>query len=254
MKVLHIFILLLVTVSLLLGCGTIKKTWRDTKKYYNSLTSITVSPHVEGVDADSLDIDFAKTVSSVDKAVDDLLRHMQGRKLESWEEEIKQLQAAFPWVTGFMLIDRDGEAQYQYPEVSIKPVNVTPFLEGADEMIVEKLFAYVDRTAFGPEVYLGSPQFTGHDLTGVLVVHFDPRTLVNTFSHNPEELMIMAKEDVLWDGGDEAGAKALFAQVDAMFGSVSGTISSEGKQYMWLLRYVGDMPLIYVSELSLQAD
>ena len=83
-------------------------------------------------------------------------------------------------------------------------------------------------------------------MKGLVVAHFDVRSLVK-LSPNPEELVILAGEKVLWSGKYQFESTP-FAQINwqQMLGEESyGVVTESGNSYTWLVRYLGDVPIVF---------
>lgn len=98
----------------------------------------------------------------------------------------------------------------------------------------------------GPEVFLATPLYDGSTFLGVVIAHFDMRALL-PFSTKPEELVILAPDVVLWPGKFDVSATPLanVKWADVVKNTSSGTLSNATGSFHWVVRSVGNQPLIF---------
>ena len=69
----------------------------------------------------------------------------------------------------------------------------------------------VEDTPLGPEVLIGIPIYSGSEMLGLLVAHFDMRSLL-TYTSGAEDLVVLAPQGVLWPGRFAVDATPLTGQ------------------------------------------
>jgi hypothetical protein len=240
---------LLIAISLLSGCSTFRDTWKDTrslyKNYVNTDTKVDISCPPS---ADAAQLKLAKLFMPVDENLEKLLRLFSAQDIMPPADWCRDLMGIYPWLAGVAVISDSGQILSKYPEADLIPTNFDPLLEQKARYQVRKMAGQVDVTELGALVYIATPLFKENEWSGILVAYFDPRSLVK-LSPNPADLFIVASEGVLWEGGDPAAAKTLAAAkwADTLKGDICGTVSSNGGQYIWQARYIGNKPIIYLT-------
>ncbi len=243
---LFVIAVVLVLGTALSGCEAVRDSWKDTKELYVEYVVPTASVDLNNDDIDATELKLASLLIPLDVRLDALVRFLDGRDSlpdESWVEELFQ---RFPWVSGFMAVDMEGNELLREPAISLKPIDPQPFVALGEAWNDRAMRAVADDTPLGPEIYLAAPFFVDTVLRGVTVVHFDMRALVN-FTSRPEELIVLTPTETLWAGGsDEHGmllAKAPWQEI--LKSEDDGVLSAGGREFHWLVRYLGDLQIIY---------
>lgn len=245
----------LLAMAALTGCDSLVQTWDSTwtssKAYYKDYINPDPQVNLEDLDFDSTEEKLALLFTPVDKPVYDLsvyLNRLDSFPTEEWTVELKQ---RFPWINGLAVATMDGEIVATAPEVTVKPRNLAPLVAYGEELSDRRLRCFVDQTPLGPEVYLGTAMFNGNKLVGIIVVHFDPRSVVN-FSPAPQELMVISPQGMLWDGGDAALGQALAERPwdEILAEQSAGRLDENGVEYAWQTRYVGNAQIVYLTETA----
>ncbi len=241
-------LLALVLMIFSTGCSTWHETTKETKRLYKDY--ILPLPSVD-LDTDNLDGDtlrLARAFKPVDVPVTELRRFLDGTNSLPRKEWFKELFTRFPWLSGVMLVDTFGSVQFRHPEESLKQHDPAPFLEFGEEWNDYEVRAFSVNTPLGPEVYLASPTFKDNEWTGLIIVHFDPRRLLE-FCPEPEELIIVSPGEVLWAGKHEFAAEQL-SQMDwknIYSDREFGYVDAPGGKFAWIAKHVGSFYLIYAA-------
>lgn len=253
MTSIRIALILAAALALLSGCETMEKswdsTWGTTKGYYKEYINPDPTVDYEARDWGSSEEKLAELFTPVDKPIDLLGVYLNRKDRFPEDEWTEKLFASFPWVSGLAVVSLGGDVLYQRPETSLKPLNPAPALAVGQELADRRLRSYIDMTPLGPEMYLATALYKENDLAGVILVHFDLRKVLE-FCPQPNDLVILTLEDVVWPGSDTAEATSLLALpwVETLKNEIQGRVSDGGREYIWLTRYIGDHQLIYLTQ------
>ncbi|BBD07800.1 hypothetical protein [Desulfovibrio ferrophilus] len=249
----------ILALAALTGCESMKQswdsTWTSSKGYYSEYINPDPEIDLEQLGYTSTEEKLAKLFTPVDKPVADLAVYLNRVDTFPGEKWVANLQQRFPWINGLVIATLDGTMVAKMPEETMKPRNLQPILDHGDALRDRRLRSFTDQTPLGPEMYLGTALFKGNDLVGVIVVHFDPRSVVD-FCPAPQELMVLTTDFVIWNGGDSALAEALLARPwnEMLAEQASGRVDENGTEYAWLTRYVGDKQLVYLTEAAVPRE
>jgi hypothetical protein len=132
----------------------------------------------------------------------------------------------------------------------LRQLNFAPLLELADRFKARKLGASVQSDDFGSVVMVAAPYFENNEWTGLVVASFDPRNLLS-FSPDPGALTVLSSDGTLWPGGGNQGGEALTGVKweELLKDSVQGEMSMGGGTLVWLSRYLGQLHVIYLTEV-----
>lgn len=243
---------LVVLLALLLSSGcssnqTMKNAWKSTKGTW--YTYANPKANIDYEDTGSLEPEqmaLATRMMGIDMQLTQLERVMINADKPPTGEWLGQFFTRFPWVNGFAGIKADGQIIGQEPSMPMKPLDYMPLLEEDGKQGMRDLRGYVQDTPLGPEVFLATPLYDGSSFLGVVVAHFDMRALLS-FSTKPEELVILSPDAVLWPGKfDVASTPLAGVQWKTLVkSSSSGTLSNATGSFNWVLRYLGNHPLIF---------
>ncbi|MDR3319539.1 MAG: hypothetical protein LBS77_00925 [Desulfovibrio sp.] len=154
--------------------------------------------------------------------------------------------ANFPWLNGFAGVKYDGSILGQEPASPLKQLDFIPLLYADNRQNNRALRADVQNTPFGPEVMLAVPLYNSTDFLGVIVAHFDMRTLAQ-LSGNPSNIVILSPQALLWPGKYDYAATPLSSVnwADAVTKSSSGVCKNATGSFYYLVRYFANLPLIF---------
>lgn len=245
-----IFVGCLLVVALS-GCSTIRNTWSKTTDLYE--TYIDPKPEIdlersEGVSRKekSLAVQF----SVMDQQLELLLRTLAPQDTFPSSEWVDNLTSRFPWLTAVLAVDTRGEVLAQFPDISVKPIQTAALVEREWSIIERRLQGFVQDTPLGPELIIAGPFFRDGIWMGLLVVHFDPRSLVG-LSPDPNNLAVLTPGFLLWSGLDETVTEELrnAPWEEILKSRIQGRWSSTQNTFSWIARPVGDLLLVYAVAL-----
>lgn len=229
----------------LTGC----QVWEKTKAMYRG-TLFPAQVDVKAEDGMSQEIRYlARLVTPVDTQLEELVRKTQQIGNAS-EQDLQALFSNFSWLNGVGAYSSSGQLVHQVPAQPVK--NISPqaelenFSPGADG-----LYLYVEEQDLGPELCLVKPIDNAGQVAAYVVVHFDPRTLFSR-SPVPENLVVIQNGKILWSGM-ENGVNQGLADKDwegMLQSEVQGDLVVHEHSFVWLSRYVGQDPLIYVVKMA----
>lgn len=248
-------ILALLLFAGLTGCGAYQPTknvWKSTKGLWNDYVSPPAS--VDFDDKGDLP-EEAKQLShrmiGIDIQLAKLERAMQNADKPPTQQWLDKLFETFPWLNGFAGVKNDGTILGQQPADSMKELDFVPLLYEDKKQNSRALRTDVQPTPLGPEVFLATPLYDGPDFLGVVVAYFDMRNLVS-FSNNPEDLVVLCPTALLWPGKYEFAATPMAGLDWAKIAreSSSGVCSNSNGSFFYVIRYLGNLPLIFASVKS----
>ncbi len=232
------------------GCSynqTTKNVWKDTKSFWYS--NVNVPASIDYDDTGSLD-EYEEKLSlsmvGMDSQLIALEKIMSNADKPPTQEFIASLFSRFPWLSGFSGIKSDGTLLGQVPGPPIKALDFYPLLEEDSKQSLRALRGYVQDTAMGPEVFLATPLYDALSFLGIVTVYFDMRALL-TYSANPDDLVIIAPNALLW-AGKYNFASTPMAGIEwdnIVLKESSGTVTNENGSFYWSVRYLGNVPLIF---------
>jgi hypothetical protein len=242
-------VLLIMAVFLGSGCSgwkdnrIVTKTKDVYKGYINTDPSIDLTnPGVRSPGEERLAYLFV----GVDQRLHELVRSLDGKDTFPEGPWFDQMLDRFDWLSGAGAVDVEGTVLARKPVVGIKVPDYDVLLQ-KDVLYPERtLRAGVEQTPLGPEFYLGSPFFTNNTWQGLLVVHFDFRSVVR-FSPEPDELMVLYEGGVLWPGKgfNQEGLLAMNWS-ELLRKDVQGQVEIGREEYHWMARYIGQFRLVYL--------
>lgn len=245
-------IMLALCITVLAGCKqAAKNVWKDTKKYYREYLNTPATLDFEPADAEPVEDRLASVYTPVGLALESFRRDMENQDQFPTEEWVQQMMTRYPWLNGIAVVSPDSTVFMQKPEVSMKALNFAPLFAEDEKSGVREMRAYAENNPMGPEVYVGTPFFVNNEFKGMVVGHFDPRSLLSVCP-DPARLVIIAPEGVLWSGHYIYDTTPL-AKVDwkkAVESDSTDTVSNELGEFLWVSKYIGNMPLVFAATSS----
>jgi hypothetical protein len=249
------FSLLLVAVLWLTGCSSYQPTkniWKSTKGFWNTYVSPPASVDYEEKGALSPQaLAMTNSMMGLDLELSKLERVMMNADKPPTREWVTNLFASFPWLDGFAGVKYDGTVLGQEPATPLKQVDFIPLLYEDKKQSTRALRADVQNTPLGPEVLLAAPLYDGTDFLGVVAAYFDMRTLLQ-YSQSPENIVILSPQALLWPGKYDFAATPLagvnWDEVTAK--SSSGTCTNATGVFYYMVRYLGNLPLVFAVQQS----
>lgn len=244
------FVALLAGVGLLLsgcGSGSIEGGWKSTKSFYYS--HINTPANINYDDKGDLaegEAALSRRMNGMENQLRSLERVMDNSDRAPSPEAVNAMLGRFPWLSGVLLLDVNGEVVAQQP-MPMKTLDFKPMLElngrGNDPRGLRGL---VLESPLGPEVALGIPVYRNAELMGLFIAHFDMRALLN-YGEEPGDLVIVSPGGTLWAGRFMFDSTPMAGQDWKHLTSSNsmGTVSNDNGQFLWLSRYIGPYPLVF---------
>lgn len=246
---------LLGSLALLEGCGsvTLESTLKSTKslyrQYLNTPASIDYTDKGSLSDAENM---LATRMVGIDIQLEQLERYLQNADRPPTGESVAILFQRFPWLSGLAAVDASGVVVGQEPPSSLKPLDFSKILEqeprGGE---LRGIRGYVEDTPMGPEVFAGVPIYNNMDLAGVLITHFDMRSLL-AYTSGAEDLVVLSPGTVLWPGRFEFESTPLVNRdwENITRSSIKGTVSNSNGEFIWIVRFIGKQPLVFAAPVK----
>ncbi|MDR2743980.1 MAG: hypothetical protein LBB66_02105 [Desulfovibrio sp.] len=244
------FFLPVLFVTLLTGCNSYQPTkdaWKGTKNFWNAY----VSPAAEidykekGALSPSA-LELTNSMMGADQQLSRLERVMLNADKPPTKTWVSDFMTNFPWLSGFAGVKYDGTILGQVPSSPLKQLDFIPLLYEDKKQSNRALRADVQNTPLGPEVMLAVPLFDSADFLGVVVAHFDMRTLAQ-FTGNPSNIVVLSPQALLWPGKYDYAATPLSGVnwEETVSKSSSGLCKNAAGSFYYIVRYFANLPLIF---------
>lgn len=245
-----LLVCLALSLLLLSGCDTMRRTWKDTQELYRTYVNVDPTVDLKAEGHEAWEAALAPLIAPVDMQIGRLVRVVDARDSFPDEAWSGSLLKSFPWLNGVAAADMSGKVLLAKPEVTLKPLDMAPLVDLGDAWKDRRLRAFVQDTPLGPELYVGTPFFRDNTLQGILAVHFDMRSVVQ-LSPDPQKFMVVSPQAVLWAGGYGSLAESVRAEPweERLKSDVQGEIKVAGRELVWVTRYVGDSQIVYLTDL-----
>jgi hypothetical protein len=239
-----LILFLCLSVAALVGCETMKSSWRWTREQIDPDPEISIdTSEIGDENSERLAILFAP----MDAHLEELERLMEVQGDYPDAKWLQLLFSRFPWVDGAMTVEASGRVMSRQPEVTMKTIELAPLLAEGDAWLDRRPRAHLHETELGPEVSIASPFLKERTWLGLTVVHFDPRSLIS-LCPRPEELIVFVPgKTIIGSGKDQEAAQALFALdwPGILENEVDGVSEAGGREFTWLARDFAGLKLIY---------
>lgn len=242
------FLVLLIIV--LCGCNAYQPTknvWKTTKGLWNTYMSPPASvDYEEKGNLSPQALALSTSMIGIDVELGKLERVMQNADKPPTREWLSGLFASFPWLSGFAGVKYDGTILGQEPANVLKELDFIPLLYEDKKQNSRALRADVQPSPLGPEVMLATPLYDSVDFLGIAVAYFDMRALMH-YSEHPQDIVVLSPSALLWPGKYEFSATPL-AGLDwseIVKHSSAGTCTNTTGSFFYLVRYLGNLPLIF---------
>ncbi len=247
-RILLFFGIVFLTVAAI-GCNksqVVKDSWKFTTRQYRAYLNTPASIDMEDKGSCELyEIALGESVLTMDTALQKLSRAMENSDHNPDQRWVMDMMRRFPWLSGVALVDGQGNIVAKYPEHYSKALDVKPLLEPDPKQRLGALRAWAQLEGESPEIYLANPVFGGDEMKGLIVAHFDVRSLV-TLSSNPGSFMLACPQGVLWNGEFSQGTIVNSVNWNTLLTEKScGVIGPEGGAFFWTTHYIGNLPLVY---------
>lgn len=198
-------------------------------------------------DISSLERSLAINIYPMDTQLTGLLRDLSVRDSfppQAWKEKILQ---EFFWLNEIAVIDKDQNILSRFPETGIKNLTYEPAFSDVLSLKQGRVMLAVEHSPLGSEVLLASGVFKEFELTGIIVVGFDPRTFIAQ-SKSPQEIILISANEVVWTGRFDHLRSNLenINWDDLVSKRVRGKIKLDQDDFFWFARAVGENWLIYL--------
>ena len=250
----HMYVLIVLILVTLPGCGAqeVKDAWKGTKSYYYQYLNTPAKLNFSDKgDIEDYQAALGEAVADFDMHLIGLERALQNSDRSPDVAWATAMATRFPWISGLVLSDEYGTPQAKIPPNFPKPFDIGTLLDLDPKQQLKDLRAYVQQTHLGPEIYIGNPVYTGEDFRGVIIAHFDPRTLLMR-TGDPSRVVIAGPDGVLWPG--------IYAIEETPLAGVNwrekvketsyGIVSNSRGSFYWISRYVGNLPLVYAIRIK----
>ena len=237
-----------------IGCEksqTVKDSWKFTTRQYRTYLNTPASVDLANKgSSEAYELALGEVALSVDMELQKLVRAMENSDHNPDQNWVMSMMSRFPWLSGVALVDGSGAIVSRYPEISSRELDFTPLLQPDPKQRPGALRAY-SQSGEGAEIYLANPVFGGDEMRGLIVAHFDARTLA-TMSGDPGSFMIVSPSGVLWPGNysSQGGAVASVDWARLLASKSSGIVGEKGSEFFWTTRYLGNLPLVYAMSTS----
>lgn len=244
------YFLLLFVLIFLSACSsfqTTKNVWKGTKGLWNTYVSPPASiDYDDKCDLSPQTQALANAMMGIDVELSKLERVMGNSDRSPTQQWMERLFQSFPWLSGLAGVKYDGTILGQEPAESLKNLDFNYLLYEDAKQKSRALRADVQPSPLGPEIMLATPLYDGTDFLGIVVAYFEMRALMS-FSDHAQDIVILTPGALLWPGKYDFAATPL-AGIDwsqAVKNSASGTCTNVNGTFYYIVRYLGNLPLIF---------
>ncbi len=200
-------------------------------------------------DINSLERSLAANIYPMDTRLSRILRSLSVRDSYPPVEWSQRIMTEFPWLNGITVMDKDGQILSMYPETGIKQLSYEPIFPQATSLGQGRVMLAIEHSPLGSEILLVSSVYEDFNLTGMIVVNFDPRTFIS-HSTDPDEIILISDQEVVWTGKYQDVTPYL-EEIDwdqMVSRRVSGKVKLGPDSFFWFARAVGEDWLIYLTQ------
>ena len=234
----------------LMGCSSYQPTknaWKSTKSFWN--TYFNQPAKVDYDEKGNLSpqaLELSNSMIGIDVEFTKFERAMMNADKPPTKEWVQTFFNSFPWIGGFAGVKNDGTILGQEPETPLKELDFIPLLYEDKKQNSRALRGDVQYTPLGPEVLVATPLYDSTEFKGVVVAHFDMRSLMQ-YSSSPENIVILTPQALLWPGKyDFASTPLAGVNWDEVVAkNSSGTCSNANGSFYFMIRYLGNIPLVF---------
>ncbi|WP_034632649.1 hypothetical protein [Maridesulfovibrio bastinii] len=235
------------------GCEYGSKIWQSAQDSVDPNPEITLSH--EGLQNPN-DNKLALLFTPVDEQLLKLSSFLSIVDTHPDQEWFKLLFMRYPWISGVMTLNSEAMVLMKLPEDGIKPFKAGPLIEYEGDWSEVRLKSFINYTKFGPELYMATPFFKDAEFKGLVVVHFDPRVLLN-FCPRPQDLIIFHPDGGgIWTGMKNLDRKSLLKikWENLLDEHVRGIIKIGNDDFVWFSRYIGETQIVYLTKAVSKED
>lgn len=252
----NIFIVLCLGLTIILtGCGiqSVSNSWKRTKKFYGNYINKPACINYSDTDKlDEKDVILASRMMGIDTQLEALQRYLQNSDKPPSDESIIALLNTFPWLSGVVLIEPNGELIAQEPENLLEKSDLAKIIEAKPRgKMLRDIRAAVQETSIGPKAFFSVPVYVDSDMKALFVVYFDIEKL-SLYSPYSNALVIFSPEAVLWSGQFSFEDTPLAKQnwESLLKSSVSGKVSNQNGEFFWLSHFIGNQEIVFATPVS----
>jgi len=233
------------------GCSTARDAWDKGTEVYDEY--IDPKPEIDlerGSRLSRHEQFLANQFSRVDQHVESVLRALVPQDTYPDPAWFEEMMLRFPWLTAVMAVDTEGEILTRQPEFAMKSIDPLPLLDHEWSIFQRDVQGFAQDTPVGPELIIAGPFFRDGQWQGLLVVHFDPRSLAEHASA-ADNLALLASGELLWSSLDP-DATSQITSIDwqnRLKSDVQGKWSTKTSSFAWISRPIGALHLIYAVSL-----
>jgi hypothetical protein len=246
-------LLVLITTISTTGCEHAHNAFRFVQDKSEPVVQLVdPDPEVDLEDTDLLDESetrLATLFGPVDQRLGDLgstLDAMESLPPAGW---FRNLRERYPFVDVAVATDLRGDVIAGEGLDEAGSAALLALLERG-ESLDEKRILLVETVeeANGARMYVANRLIVDNVWKGLVVASFDWAELA-AYSPNPAELLVLTPEKLVWSGEWDASDAPLqkFDWMDIIDDSVAGELESDGTEFTWLVRYLGEERIIYAT-------
>lgn len=227
------------------GCSTLKKVQSYASE---ALSFANPAPEIDYQDLPNEGPEevLAYLFTPVDERIQLLAEEISTVDTRPDREWYTSFGVRYPWLSGLSIIDAEGNTELAVPEQGMRPLPVERLMALRDSWERTSLAVDVQTDELGSEIYFVQPLTTQGKWTGLIVVHFDPRSL-QRYCPAPERLLVMTPEQDLWPFERQEDREAMHSVdwPDELSDDVSGKLEAGNREYHWLGRRLGKVHILY---------
>jgi hypothetical protein len=252
LKLLSRCFLPLMMLALAVGCGSYQPTknaWKSTRGFWNAYVSPPAEVNYEEKgDLSPQTLALTNSMIGVDIELERLERTRLNADKPPTRAWVTDFFTKFPWINGFAGVRHDGTILGQEPASPMKQLDFIPLLYEDKKQNSRALRGDTQNTPLGPEVLLATPLYDGVDFLGIVLVHFDIRTLMQ-YCGSPENIVVLSPQALLWAGKYDFAATPLAGVnwEEVVSKSSSGVCKNATGSFYYIVRYLGNLPLVFAA-------
>lgn len=201
---------------------------------------------------DSRETALAKRLAPLDSQIVGLEHMLDSISNPSNEEQVMRVMEAYPWVTAIYLLDQNGITLAKIPTQTQKVVNFS-YLKERDTQ-PRNIYSNIFETPQGNEVLLARPYVQDGVIVGFIGVSFEMPVLlayVDLYNKDSKKLIILSPDTLIWSNDIYYSDSGLPDLNDGTWQKMvdknsMGLIDANGNKKAWAVRYLGDLPLIFI--------
>ena len=232
------------------GCSTL----RTAQTYAEEAVSfINPDPEIDYQDLpkDGPEEVLAYLFAPVDERIQLLAEGMITVDSKPGREWFESFGLRYPWLTGVAVLDTDGKVDVAMPEQGLRKLPAQELLALRENWVRGGLAVTVRKDELGPEVYFVQPITEEGVFSGLVVSHFDPRSL-RRYCPDPDRLLMWTPDVDLWpiDGAKEREAIHSMDWDDVLTDKVHGHVGERPHKYVWVARRLGNTHILYAASAN----